>query len=343
MNTPFTPITRRQAVTLGVGGAAAACGLAAPSVTWAQAAATPAAAKWPVDPLRLLIPGPAGGGVDLTCRRVGERLAAHLGVTVVPDNKPGAAGLLSCRALAAAAPDGGTIGLIHSGLVSVQAMGGKLDLLKEFRPVVGRFSESQFIVAVHPDSPHRSMADLLKDITARPGALNYGTGGQGSPGHMVFERLKDRVPGLQAQDVPFKGAIESVNALLAKSLDFLIGVMSTVQVHIKSGRLRALAVTGATRSALFPEVPTIAESGVPGFAYTSWGGFYGPAKMPEPLVATLQGVLASIVREPEFVQFIATIGSQIAKPESAVDFQAFLSESIVREKAVMTRLGLKTD
>ena len=334
-------INRRQVLIHGTQAAAAASLLAGPSQVLAQAAAQ-STAKWPVDTLKIIIPAPAGGGVDATCRRVGERLAAHLGINVVPDNKPGAAGLLSSKAIASAAPDGGTVGFIHSGLVSVQAMGGRLDLLKEFRPVVGRFSEAQFIVAVHPDSKYRSFADLLKEIAAQPGKLNYGTGGQGSPGHMVFERLKERVPGLSAQDVPFKGAIESVNALLAKDIDFLIGVMSTVQVQVKSGRLRALAVTGNTRSAHLPDVPTVAEAGVPGFSYLTWAGFFGPAKLPDRWVITLQEVFAKIVKEPDFQQFIASNGSQISPPESAADFETFLRESIARETAVMTRLGLKT-
>ena len=335
-----TTFDRRQVLIRGMQCATAASSLAAPSFAWAQSAA-PSPAKWPVDTLRIIVPAPAGGGVDQTCRKVGERLASHLGITVVPDNKPGAAGLLGVKALAAAAPDGGTIGLIHSGLVSVQAMGGKLDLVKEFSPVVGRFNETQFIVAVQADSKYRSFADLLKDIVANPGKLNYGTGGQGSPGHMVFERLEEKVAGLKAQDVPFKGAVEGVNALVSKNIDFLVGVMSTVQVHVKSGRLRALAVTGGTRSVQLPDVPTIAESGVPGFSYSAWGGFFGPARLPERLVITLQDAFARIVKEPDFLQFIAANGSQISQPESATDFQAFLRESIVRETAVMNRLGLK--
>ena len=335
-----TLINRRQALIRGLQSAAVASSLAAPSLAWSQSA-TQATAKWPVDTLRIMIPAPAGGGVDATCRKVGERLAVHLGITVIPDNKPGAAGLLGAKALAAAAPDGGTIGLLHSGLVSVQAMGGKLDLVKEFSPVVGRFNENQFIVAVHAESKYRSFAELLKDIAANPGKLNYGTGGQGSPGHMVFERLKEKSASLDAQDVPFKGAVEGVNALMAKNIDFLIGVMSTVQVHVKSGRLRALAVTGSTRSVQLPEVPTVAESGVPGFSYTAWGGFFGPSRLPERLVTTLQDAFAKTIKEPDFLQFIAANGSQISQPESAADFQAFLRESIVRETVVMTRLGLK--
>jgi len=335
-----TFINRRQALIRSLQGVTAATSLAAPSFARAQSA-TPSPVKWPVDTLRIMIPAPAGGGVDATCRKVGEKLASYLGITVIPDNKPGAAGLLGAKALAAAAPDGGTIGLLHSGLVSVQAMGGKLDLVKDFTPVMGRFNESQFIVAVHAESKYRSFADLLKDIVANPGKLNYGTGGQGSPGHMVFERLEEKIAGLKAQDVPFKGAVEGVNALVSKNIDFLVGVMSTVQVHVKSGRLRALAVTGGTRSIQLPDVPTIAESGVPGFSYTAWSAFFGPPKLPERLCITLQDAFAKTIKDPDFLQFIAANGSQISQPESVVDFQAFLRDAIVRETAVMNRLGLK--
>jgi len=334
-------INRRQALIRSMQSAAAASSLSATSFSWAQAAA-PAADKWPLETLKMVIPAPAGGGVDTLCRRVGERLAHHLQINVVPDNKPGASGLLGCRAIAAAAPDGGTIGFVHSGLVSVQAMGGKLDLIKEFRSIVGRFNEGQLIVAVSADSKHRSLADLLKDIVANPGKRNYGTGGQGSPGHMVFERLEEKIPGLKAQDVPFKGATEGINTLLSKDLDFLVGVMSTIHVHVKTGRLRALAVTGASRSAQLPDVPTIAESGVPGFSFATWGGFFGPSKLPDGLVVLLQAALGKIVKEPEMLQLIAANGSQVPQPESEADFLKFLRESIASETAVMVRLGLKT-
>ena len=333
-------INRRQALILSMQSAAASS-VVASSYAWAQSA-TPATPKWPVDTLKIIIPAPAGGGVDQLCRKVGEKLAVHLNIKVIPDNKPGASGLLGAKALASAAPDGGTIGLIHSGMVSVQAMGSKLDLINEFRPVVGRFNESQFIVAVNAESKYHSFLELLKDIAAQPGKLNYGTGGQGSPAQMVFERLKEKQAGLSAQDVPFKGAIDSVNALLGKDIDFLIGVMSTVLVQVKSGRLRALAVTGSKRSALMPEVPTIAESGFSGFSYVAWGGFFGPAKLPDRLASTLQEVFAKMVKEPDFMQLVAVSGSQTSAYESTAEFLAFLRESIASETAVMTRLGLKT-
>ncbi len=330
---------RREVLIRGVLGAAASS-LALPTIGWAQSAPT-VASKWPVEFLKVIIPAPPGGGVDSFCRALGERLSVHLGVRVVPDNKPGAAGLLGTRAIALAPPDGSTIGLIHSGLVSVQAMGGKLDLLKDVRPIVGRLNESQYIIAVRTDSKYTNLSDLLKDITARPGKLNYGTGGLGSPGHMVFEKMKEKLAALKAQDVPFKGAIESVNALISKDLDFVIGVMSTVQVQVKSGRLRALAVTGISRSELLPEVPTIAESDVAGFSYVSWGGVFAPSKMPDHLVAVLQEAMAKIVKEAAFKQFVLSNGSQISPPESLQEFQIFLRESIEKETAVMTKLGLK--
>ncbi len=332
-----TGINRREAVVLGIQ-SLAATSLVVPNLTWAQAAA---AEKWPVDTLKMIIPAPAGGGVDTLCRRVGERLAHHLHINVVPDNKPGASGLLGSRATATAAPDGGTIGFLHSGLVSVQAMGGKLDLVKEFRPIVGRFNEGQMIIAVNTDSKYKNLSDLFKDIAANPGKRNYGTGGQGSPGHMVFERLEEKIPGLSAQDVPFKGAAEATNALIGKDLDFLIGVMSTLQVQVKTGRVRALAVTGVTRSAQLPDVPTIAEAGVPGFSFVTWGGFFGPSKFPDRLVVLMQAAISKIVKEPEMMQLIAANGSQVPPTESEADFLKFLRESIVRETAVMTRLGLK--
>jgi tripartite-type tricarboxylate transporter receptor subunit TctC len=250
--------------------------------------------------------------------------------------------LLGAKALASSAVDGSSIGFLHAGLVSVQAMGAKIDLLSEFRPVVGRYNESQFVVAVHAESKHKTMADLMKDIAANPGKLNYGTGGLGTPAHVAFESLRAKVGNLHAQDVPFKGAVEGVNALIAKDLDFMLGVLSTVQVQVKTGRLRALAVTGATRSPQLPDVPTVAESGVPGFSHVSWSGFFGPAKMPDRLVTNLQTVFSKMAKETEYLQFIAANGGQIPPAETTADFQAFLRDSIARETAFMAKLGLKS-
>ncbi len=309
--------------------------LCVPTGLWAQSA------SWPVGTIKFMAPVPAGGGVDLFCRRVADRLATQLGVNVVIENKPGAGGLLGAQALGASAPDGSNIGYLHAGHLTLQAMGAKIDLTRDFVPLAGRYSVSQFVIAVHPESPYKTLADLIRAIQAQPGKLNYGSGGIGTPGHMTFESLRLRVPGLDAVFVPYKGAIDAVNAVAGKNLDFVSGLLSATLIQVRAGRLRALAVSGTTRSPQLPGVPTIAESSYPGFSLVSWGGVYAPLKLPADLANTLRGVLARIAADPEFKAFMDTQGSETLPPETPDAFAAFYKTSLTRETELVNKLGLK--
>lgn len=297
--------------------------------------------KWPVGTIKLMSPSPPGGAVDLTCRRIGERLAALLGVNVIIDNKAGAAGQIGAQALAAAPADGSYIGYLHAGHVTLQAMGAKFDLLRDFTPVLPRFSASQFVIAVHVDSPYKTLAALLRAIVAQPGKLSYGSGGIGTPGHMTFETLRLRVPGLDALYVPFKGAADSVNAVVSRDLDFASALMAAVLAQVRSGKVRALAVSGATRSAQMPEVPTIAESGYPGFNLVSWGGVFGPAKLPPALVGALRAAIVRIGGEPEYQATLQGNGSELSPAESTEEFTAYCREALARESVLVKKLDLK--
>lgn len=330
----MTPLTRRQTLAALLGSAGSAL------TGWAPCAQA-APRTWPVETVKLIVPAPAGGGVDILCRSVADRLAAMLGASFVIDNRAGAGGLLGARALASAAPDGGTLGYLHAGHLTLQAMGAKLDMVGEFAPVVGRFTASQFVIAVPADSKLQTLADLTRAITTTPGTLSYGTGGQGSPGHLVVEKLRARMPGLDAVHVPYKGAVEAVNALVGKNLDFLSGLMSSVLPQVKSGRLRALAVSGEQRSHLLPDVPTLAESGFAGFSHVSWGGFYAPAKTPSGLLAQLREALAKVADEPSFKALLDSTGSELRPVESPQAFEAYLKSGLVAETALMAKLGLK--
>ncbi|WP_305807193.1 tripartite tricarboxylate transporter substrate binding protein, partial [Stenotrophomonas sp. YIM B06876] len=196
----------------------------------------------------------------------------RVGVPVIVQNTAGAAGLIGSKAIAMAAPDGGTFGYVHSGIVTLQAMGAKIDMLKDFAPVAPRIQASSFLILVNSGSPYRSLQELIAAMKADPQKLSCGTTGPGSPEYMIFERLVKAVPGIGAVNVPFKGAIEGVAALMGKQIDFMVGLTSTARGTVESGKLRALANPGVRRSRLFPDVPTVAEAGVPGFAHSTWGG-----------------------------------------------------------------------
>ena len=329
--TPPQGLSRRRLLALG----AAAASM--PSLTLAQAPAR----NWPVDTLRLMVPAPAGGGVDILCRQLADRLAPLLGVNVVIENKPGAGGLLGARALAGSPADGASIGYLHAGHLTVQAMGGKLDLATEFTPVVGRFSASQFVICVVTEAPQQTLADLVKAALAKPGHLTYGSGGQGTPAHLVVEKLRMAVPGLDLVHVPFKGAVEAVNTLLGRNLDFVAGLMSAVLPHVRTGRVRALAVTGEQRSALMPTVPTLIESGYAGLSHTSWGGIYGPARLPPALAASLRTALQRVAAQPDFQTFVTSTGSELLPAEGSAEFNAYLKAALTSETALVNRLGMK--
>ena len=298
-------------------------------------------AGWPVGTIRFMVPVPAGGGVDVLCRRIGDRMAALLGVNVVVENKSGAGGLVGSQALAAAAPDGSNIGYLHAGHMTLQAMGAKIDVMRDFVPIAGRYSASQFVIAVNVESPYKTFPDLMQAIRTQPGKLNYGSGGVGTPGHMTFESLRLRVPGLDAVYVPYKGAIDAVNAVAAKQLDFVSGLMSAVLTQVRAGRLRALAVSGSMRSSILPDVPTIAEGGYPGFSLVSWGGLYAPPRFPAALATTMRGVLARIAEEPEFKAFLVTAGSEALPAETPEAFATYYQAALVRETELVGKLGLK--
>lgn len=325
----MTAISRRRMLTI-TGALGTALG---PRLVWAQAA-------WPAT-TRIIVPGPAGGPVDLISRRLGDKLATALATTVVVENKPGAAGLLGFKAAAGAAPDGSTLAYVHSGHLTLQAMGGRLDVLQEMRPV-SKVSASPFVLAVPAASPFKTQADLLADLKARPGKLNYGTGGIGSPAHLAFERLSDRVPGgLQAQQIPFKGATETVVSLVSGDIDFTISLVGALVDHIKSGRVRALSVTTAERLSAMPNLPTVAEAGVPGFEFEAWGSLMLPAKASDELVNRLAGAIKAGVATPEVAELMARMGSHASTGATPAQFAAQLRAELATETALAKRLGLK--
>ncbi|MFN0162767.1 MAG: Bug family tripartite tricarboxylate transporter substrate binding protein [Burkholderiales bacterium] len=326
------PPSRRRALATMAG-----LGLAASSRLGAQSPT----AKWPVGTVRFIVPAPPGGGVDAFCRRLGDRLAAHLGTNVVIDNRSGAGGMIGAQALNTAVADGSNIGYLHYGHMTLQAMGAKIDLSRDFTPLVPRFSVSQFVIAVHAEAPYKTLSDLTRAILAQPGKLNWGSGGIGTPGQMTFESLRLRTPGLDAQYVPYKGAIDAANAVAAKNLDFVSGLVSAVLPHLKGGRLRGLGVSGATRSAQLPDVPTIAEGGFPGFSLVSWGGIYAPPRLPAELAATLRATLTRIGTEPEFRSFLEAMSSEIHATDTPEGFAAYFKTALARETELVKKLDLK--
>ncbi len=322
-------INRRH--TLRALGAAAAT-LSLSPWALAQQAGIPATVK-------LVVPFPAGGAVDVVARKMAEAMAKHMGNTFIVENKPGASGAIAARAVAMAQADGSTLLYAHSGLVTAQAMGAKMDLLKDFRPVA-KFTAGPHLLVVRSDSAYKTQQDLVDAIKANPGKLNFGSGGPGSPTHLMYEMLEEAVPGIKATHIPFKGAIEAVTALVGGEIDFQFALPGAAMEFIKSGKLRPLSFTGVKRFALMPALPTTAEAGAPGFKAEPWGSIMLPAKASDALVNAFAEATYVAVNSAEVTQLIERVGSIKAPRQTPAEFADDIGKELVQQQAIVKRLGM---
>ena len=298
--------TRIAALLLGLSGLAA--GLA-PAAAQAQA--------FPSKPIRLVVPFPAGSATDGIARVIGASLGTAIGQPVLVENKAGADGAIAATEVARAAPDGYTLLMAtNSPMSAVPAMKKvpPYDPVADFTPItdVGRYT---FFMVVHPSVPANTIAELVQYAKANPGKLNYATGNTTG---IVSTALFASLAGIQMVHVPYKGEPQAMTDLIAGRVQFLVASAATAVPHVREGRLRALAVTLEQRSPVLPEVPTIAEAGMPKFRLTSWAGVFGPAKMPADVAERLNR------------EFVAAIG----RPEvqAAMSKQAFLLTGTSMEK-----------
>jgi tripartite-type tricarboxylate transporter receptor subunit TctC len=304
---------------------------------WARAQTS-----WP-SPTKIVIPFPAGGGVDVVVRKLAEALAKQLNATVIIDNKPGASGQIGVQTAVKSAPDGSTIFYMHTGILMAQAIAGRTDVLKDLK-MVSQVSTAPHALVVPGNSPYKTMGDLIAAIKKSPGKLNYGTGGAGSNTHLMFEILDDMVPGgLNATAVPFKGAIESVMAMLSGDIDFAFALPVSVFEHVKTGKLRVLATTGTVRMPLLPQVPTVSESGVPGYNAEPWGGFAVPAATPDAVVDRLLQALKAALAQPEVAEMFLRTAGKIDPSASSAAFTAAVRDELERDKKLVVKLGLKPE
>jgi tripartite-type tricarboxylate transporter receptor subunit TctC len=293
---------------------------------------------WPNNTIRIVVPAPAGGGVDVFTRVVAEQLAIALKQNVIVDNKAGASGLIGTMAAAQSKADGYTIAYIHSGLVTLQAMNPKLDLLKDFKPVA-KLSSSPYAVVVSEDSKYKTIQELIAAVQANPGKLSYGSGGNGSPAHMAVEYLDERLKNFKGLHVPFKGALESANAIIGGQVDFQIGLLGSMVGLLKGSKLRVLAVTSRDRLSSLPNVPTLSESAVPGFVFEPWGGLAVPTGTPDAVVARLQEVLPGLMTSSAIKSIVAQQGSNVDYASSQ-SLSTLIAQEVELNKAVVKRLSL---
>jgi tripartite-type tricarboxylate transporter receptor subunit TctC len=268
----------------------------------AAAALLPAASRgqsFPSKQLRVLVGFAAGGGGDIVARVLAQELTKNGGLSVLVDNKPGAGGNIATREALRAPPDGHTILLANVGMLAVNPYAMKdvgYDPQTDIAPVCLAVDFSNVLV-VHPSVPARTLAEYL-ELAKRPEGMDYGTSGVGGAGHLAGELLKSR-SGARLNHVPFRGGGPAMNDLVAGHVPSLIASAPTATAFMRDGRIRALAVTGAKRSPFDPDIPTIAESGFPGYAATNWYAVVVSSKVPPEMVATLNAILTRALRAPE--------------------------------------------
>ena len=301
-----------------------------------------AAHGYPARPVRLVVPQSAGGSTDLVARPLAQRLSDALGEPVVVDNRPGAGSTKGTDLVAKASADGQTLLAVAASFTMSPALYKKLpyDPERDFAPIT-ELSAFPNILVVHPSLPVTTLKQLIALVKSRPGQINQGSSGVATGTHMSMELLK-HMTGMKMVHVPYKGGAPSVTALLGNEVQVTFATISTALPHVKSGRLRALAVSTAKRSPATPDVPTVAEAGVPGFDYASWVGLLAPAGTPTPIVQTLHRESARIVQTPEMRKVLALEGSEpVASTPQA--FASLIHAEVARWKQVAQSAHIKAD
>lgn len=297
---------------------------------------------FPARPIRLIVPFSPGGGPDVTARRIAEALTARLGRQVIVENKVGATGMIGMSELARAPADGYTIVLINLANAVAQAMQAKapVDLVRDTAPVA-LLGHQYTVLCVAPDSPVRTVAELVKMLRDAPGAHTFGSGGNGTPAHLAGELFR-RVIGADARHIPYKAIPTALTDVGRGEVSFIFSIGNSAIPLARSGRLRALAVAAPQRIAAMPDVPTLAEAGVGGVDVQSWTGLAAPAGTPRPIVDLLNRAVRDTLTQADMRQFFGNLGIELVDG-SAHDFGALVRVEVVRWAAFVKQAGIGID
>lgn len=316
--------------------------LASFAVVLIGAAGAAAAQPYPVKPLRMVVPFPPGGATDILGRYLALRLGETFGQQFVVDNRPGANGTLGLDVAAKAPPDGHTLVVGQTGNLAISPGLTKVpyDPLRDFSPVT-LLVASPHVIAVHPSLPVRTLKELIALARSKPGQLNYASTGAGSAGHLSVELLK-KVAKIDLVHVPYKGATPGFTDLMAGHVAMIFTSVLSTQGFARAGRVRMVAVGSAKRSPSAPEVPTIAESGIPGFEVSSWWGVLGPAGMPKEIVARLNGEIVKLMGSSDARDRIAALGADIVTSTPA-QFADYIKVESAKWGQVIKDSGARVD
>ena len=313
------------------------------AIAFAALATTSAAAQnWPDRPIRFLMSAPAGSSIDVLGRAIADKLSARLGQPVVVEDKPAAGGTVATAEVAHAAPDGYTMLLAFNGPLSFAPLLQKLpyDVDRDLAPVITTTSQPNVLV-VNADLPVHSLAELVAYAKAHPGKLNYASVGNGSSSHLCMELFK-QLAGIDVVHIPFNGSPPAVTATIKDETQMMFAVMQPLQPQIDAGKLRAIAVTTAKPFPLFPNIPSIAQSGYPGFEVLAWNGVMVPAATPKPIIARLNSEINAILEDPDVVTRMHRLGFDLVGGTPAA-FGALVQGETEKWAPVIRKIGLKID
>ena len=312
------------------------------SIALAPSALAQKVAHYPHKPIRLIIPFAPGGGTDIIGRLIGLDLTENLGQPVVIDNRGGSGGIVGTHLVAKADPDGYTVGLCSLGFAYAPALYAKLpyDSEKDLTPIT-QVATQPFVYTAHPSLGVSNMKELIALAKAKPGFIRYGSGGAGGASHLGTELLRN-ITGIELVHVPYKGTGPALSAAIGGEIQLQLIGMSSVVPHLKSGRLKLLAVSGAKRSPAAPDIPTVIESGIPGYVFDVWYGMLLPVRTPAAIVNKLNTEMNRALKNPSVAQRFAAAGLDVAG-SSPEEFRKQIREEIVKWRKVVAAANIKVE
>ncbi|HYK14166.1 MAG TPA: tripartite tricarboxylate transporter substrate binding protein [Burkholderiales bacterium] len=301
-----------------------------------------AAEAYPNKPIRLIVPQPPGGTSDILARVLASKLAENLHQQIIIDNRAGASGTIGTDLAAKSPPDGYTLVLVYTTHATTPGIYGKLpyDPVADFAPIT-LAAAAPLLLVVHPKIPVTSVKELIAYAKTRPGEVNFCSAGNGSGSHLAGE-LFNTMTGVKLTHIPYKGSGLAITELIGGQVQLMFAGIVPIDPHVKSGRVRSIAVTSAKRSVAIPQVPTIAESGLPGFEVVGWYGVLAPARTPHPIVARLHNEFVKILQTQDIRDRLSSEGAEPVGNTPA-EFTAFIKTDIGRWAKVIKAAGAKLD
>jgi len=300
------------------------------------------AQDYPAKPILFLMPLQAGSAVDVMVRIVAEKMSANMGRQIVVENQPGAAGMIGAERVKRAAPDGYTVGVLNDSILTMipNVRPVPYDSLKDFAPV-GVVAGITWVLVANNDLPVKTVGELVAYAKSRPGKLDYSSGGIGSPQHVAMEAFK-AATGTYMVHIPYRGATQAAVDVISNQVQVHFSAVSIVQPYITSGRVRALGVPSAKRSPLLPNVPTMAEAGLPGFEWQTWASLVVPVGTPQPIVDRLNAELVKAVSSPDVRDKLIAQGLEpVGSPPETVT--KWTQDGLKRMKGIVERAGIKAE